>query len=284
MTSIEQSLYLHYKSLLPEFDFKNQTRKTTFSSLLDSYDAFLFDAFGTLHNRNGYVYPSAREWYRLLRENNKEIRLVTNSATLPSEVLSKNMEDMGLPIPTKDIFTSGSLLKEIRDKHQFDDCYYFGRSEGIPYVIREGIKISENPKSKTVVVASRDTSGEKFQRAKEILSSQGALLVVLNPDACAPELDGSRTEVSGIQAHRLFLETHCRIEIVGKPFLTPFAKTLKTLPRGSRAIMIGDTLGTDVMGALSAQIDACLILGRNTPEDSFEKDCGILGVRPTYIL
>ena len=50
------------------------------------------------------------------------------------------------------------------------------------------------------------------------------------------------------------------------------------------AIMIGDTLGTDVFGAKVAGFDSALVVGRNVPATELEADEAVLGVRPDYYL
>ena len=48
--------------------------------------------------------------------------------------------------------------------------------------------------------------------------------------------------------------------------------------------MIGDTLATDIGGAMNAGIDAAILLGRNQPEKEFQADSEFLQVQPKYIL
>ncbi len=48
--------------------------------------------------------------------------------------------------------------------------------------------------------------------------------------------------------------------------------------------MVGDTLGTDVLGARVAEFDSALVVGRNVPADELEADEDVLGVRPDWYL
>ena len=48
--------------------------------------------------------------------------------------------------------------------------------------------------------------------------------------------------------------------------------------------MIGDTLGTDVMGARYAGIDSALVVGRNEPAAELKADERALGIVPDYYL
>jgi ribonucleotide monophosphatase NagD (HAD superfamily) len=48
--------------------------------------------------------------------------------------------------------------------------------------------------------------------------------------------------------------------------------------------MVGDTLGTDVLGARIAGFDSALVVGRNVPADELEADEKALGIRPDWYL
>ena len=48
--------------------------------------------------------------------------------------------------------------------------------------------------------------------------------------------------------------------------------------------MVGDTLGTDVLGARVAGLDCALVVGRNVPAEELETDEKALGIRPDWYL
>jgi ribonucleotide monophosphatase NagD (HAD superfamily) len=79
-------------------------------------------------------------------------------------------------------------------------------------------------------------------------------------------------------------ESGCAAEYFGKPFPGIWQKVRATLPAGAKAVMIGDTLGTDVYGAYVAGFDSALVIGRNEPAAELDADEKLLGVRPTYYL
>ena len=79
-------------------------------------------------------------------------------------------------------------------------------------------------------------------------------------------------------------ETHCAVECNGKPFPEVFERALKSVPAKSRVVMVGDTLGTDIVGASKVGISSCLVMGRNMREESFKDDCQVLGFTPDYII
>ena len=109
-------------------------------------------------------------------------------------------------------------------------------------------------------------------------------MVVLNPDAWAPRVNTPREGVSGCYAHRLYKEAHPEAFYFGKPFKALYEKALASLPRKMKTVMIGDTLATDIGGAMHAGIDAALLIGRNQPASELADDEKFLKLRPTYYL
>ena len=155
---------------------------------------------------------------------------------------------------------------------------------GVNVLAECGIAAVENPVSPVVAISSSMATDEMYAQAVSILRRPGALLLVLNPDAWAPRIDGTRAPVSGELCERLRRETGCAAEYFGKPFPGIWQKVRATLPAGAKAVMIGDTLGTDVYGAYVAGFDSALVVGRNEPAAELDADEKMLGVRPTYYL
>ena len=272
--------------------------RVTLSKIMDKYDAFCFDGYGTLYNRGDFVYPGAMEWYRALRAAGKHLRLVTNAASNTDDYLAKDAAARGFDFTAEETISSGSLLADLtrgRPVGVFDfagfsglnrirEAYYIGRDTGVNVLAQAGIAAAENPVDPVVAVSSYTATDEMFNLSVEILRRPGALLLVLNPDAWAPRIDGTRSAVSGTLAERLRVASGCRTCYLGKPFPAIWEKVRASLPSSSRVLMIGDTIGTDVYGAKVAGFDSALVVGRNVPEESLVSDEAALGVRPDYYL
>ena len=260
--------------------------------IIDRYDAFCFDGYGTLYNRGDFVYPGAREWFDALRHAGKEIRLVTNAASNLDEALAREADARGFDFTTAETVSSGSLLKGWMSRlpavgspfQSGREVFYIGRATGVNVLAECGIAAVENPVSPVVAVSSSTATDEMYAQAVSILRRPGSLLLVLNPDAWAPRIDGTRAPVSGELCERLRRESGCAAEYFGKPFPGIWQKVKSTLPAGAKAIMIGDTLGTDVYGAYVAGFDSALVVGRNEPAAELDADEKLLGIRPTYYL
>ena len=280
-------------------------RAVRMQDLIDRYDAFCFDGYGTLYNRGSFVYPGAMEWFQSLRRAGKHVRLVTNAASDVDEVLARDADKRGFDFTTDETISSGSLLKglvaELRGRgHELREVYYIGRETGKNVLAESGIRAvsaEEFPAEPIVAISSAKDTPETYARAVEILKLPGAILLVLNSDAWAPKIPDEngvtvREPVSGALSERLRRDSACDANAgegcetyyLGKPFPAIWARVKASLPAGSRVLMIGDTLGTDVFGARVAGFDSALVVGRNVPADELEADEIALGIRPDYYL
>ena len=88
-------------------------RSVTLPEIIDRYDAFCFDGYGTLYNRGSFVYPGAMEWFQSLRRAGKHLRLVTNAASDVDEVLARDADKRGFDFSTEETISSGSLLHDL---------------------------------------------------------------------------------------------------------------------------------------------------------------------------
>lgn len=288
METLELEIYGRYRTLVEKSGaFSGRTcpdgepARVHLGDIIDRYDAFCFDGYGTLYNRGDFVYPGAKEWFSELRRMGKQIRLVTNAASNLDKALADEADARGFDFTVEETISSGSLLKPRDDLRE---VYYIGRATGVNVLARNGIAAVENPATPVVAVSSSTATDEMYAQAVSILRRPGALLLVLNPDAWAPRIDGTRAPVSGELCERLRRESGCAAEYFGKPFPDIWQKVRASLPAGAKAIMIGDTLGTDVYGAYVAGFDSALVVGRNEPAAELDADEKLLGVRPTYYL
>lgn len=299
MDALELDIYKRYRNVIdPGWNLGlssfeccgKEPRSVRLSDLLDKYDAFCFDGYGTLYNRGSFVYEGALEWFSMLRKAGKHLRLVTNAASNIESVLAAEADARGFDFTAGETISSGSLAATFFDEssrtgNAIRELYYIGRPSGVAVLESFGVSAVENPGSPVVAVSSATADESMFEHAVEILRRPGSILLVLNSDAWAPKIDGSRSPVSGALAERLRRESGCgNVHYFGKPFPAIFNKVKASLPAESRILMIGDTLGTDVMGARYAGIDSALVVGRNEPAAELKADERALGIVPDYYL
>jgi len=319
MEVFEREIYNRYQELLSlqavasvkPCASEREPQQVSFEELLDRYDAFCFDGYGTLYNRGDFVYPGAKEWFASLRAAGKQVRLITNAASDVDRVLAADAAKRGFDFSETETVSSGSLLKDLvndlragssaAEPLKLRELYYIGRETGKNVLAECGIAAVTPdgfPEEPVVAISSAKETDETYARAVEILRRPGAILLVLNSDAWAPKIDGSREPVSGALCERLRRDSMCEANggngcstyYLGKPFPAIWKKVGDSLPeslfggRKPRVIMIGDTLGTDVLGARIAGFDCALVVGRNEPAAELVADENALGIRPDYYL
>ena len=297
MNALEQSIYLRYKELIAEscaapLDLPQQNpRQVHLEDIMGWYDVFCFDGFGTLYNRGDFLYEGALDWYRKLRAAGKQLRLITNAASNVDSALAEDAAKRGFDFTAAETISSGSLLQKLLEKLRrnspataFSQAYYLGRPSGVNVLNACGVEAVENPREPIVAISSNVATEETFAHALEILKRPGANLFVLNSDAWAPNIDGTRSPVSGALSEQLRLAAGPATYYLGKPFPEIFTCIKESVPANSRILMIGDTLGTDVMGAAFAGMDSALVVGRNVPAADLDADEKALGIRPTWYL
>ena len=317
MTQFETEIYLRYRQIIESQGVGTSVlaggaspapQRVRMEDLLDRYDAFCFDGYGTLYNRGSFVYDGALDWYTMLRAAGKEMRLITNAASDVDSVLAADAGKRGFAFSEAETISSGSLLKDLcselryrgvnrRDVHE---VYYIGRETGKHVLENCGIKAvapAAEPVEPIVAISSAKDTPETYGQAVKILRRPGSMLLVLNSDAWAPKIpddDGVtvREPVSGALSERLRRDSMCEANggdgcetyYLGKPFPAIWEKVKLSLPEGSRVLMVGDTLGTDVLGARVAGFDCALVVGRNVPAEELETDEKALGIRPDWYL
>jgi ribonucleotide monophosphatase NagD (HAD superfamily) len=244
----------------------------------------------------------------MLRAAGKQMRLITNAASDVDSVLAADAGKRGFAFSEAETISSGSLLKdlcaELRsrsvNRRDIREVYYIGRETGKHVLEDCGIKAvapAAEPVEPIVAISSAKDTPETYEQAVKILKRPGAMLLVLNSDAWAPKIPGDdgvtiREPVSGALSERLRRDSMCEANggagcetfYLGKPFPAIWEKVKRSLPEGSRVLMVGDTLGTDVLGAKVAGFDSALVVGRNVPADELESDEVVLGVRPDWYL
>ena len=317
MERFETEIYLRYEELLRSqgfsWDGAVEPKLVRMEDLLDRYDAFCFDGYGTLYNRGSFVYEGAAEWYAMLRAAGKQLRLITNAASDVDAVLAADAAKRGFAFSEAETISSGSLLKglcvELRSRkigasfgarRDLREVYYIGRETGKHVLENCGIKAvapAAEPVEPIVAISSAKDTPETYEQAVKILKRPGAILLVLNSDAWAPKIPGDdgvtvREPVSGALSERLRRDSVCEANgmagcetyYLGKPFPAIWNKVKSTLAPDARVLMVGDTLGTDVLGARVAGFDSALVVGRNVPADELEEDEKALNIKPNWYL
>ncbi|WP_298437820.1 TIGR01459 family HAD-type hydrolase [uncultured Jannaschia sp.] len=262
------------------------------SEIADRYDVFLLDAFGVL-NIGETAIPGAVERVHDLRAAGKRVLIVSNAAGFPHARLMEKYDRLGFDFDSDDVITSRMALLSALDDAP-------ARHWGVmanPDLGRADIEaldlrfLDDDPADYDAVegfllIGSAVWTEDRQTLLERSLAANPRPVLVGNPDLAAPR-EGGPSREPGHWAHRLADATGIAPAFHGKPFADiydlAFAR-LGTHP-GRRAVMVGDSLHTDILGAQVAGVDSALITGHGIlREYDAEGAIAASGIRPDWIL
>ncbi|GAB3903045.1 HAD-IIA family hydrolase [Kibdelosporangium lantanae] len=235
--------------------------------LLDDYDALLLDLDGTVYRGNEAV-PGAAEAVQAARENGTAVRFVTNNASRSPEDVAEHLTDLGITTKPVEVNTSaqaaGTVLRE--RLRPGAEVLVVGTKALADIVQAAGLTpVREYADTVAGVVQGLDKDAGWRDLAEATLAIRhGALWVACNMDATLPT---ERGELPGNGAMVAVLRTATGQEpvVAGKP-ARPLMDEAITSADANRPLVVGDRLDTDIAGAVTAEVDALLVLsGVTTP-------------------
>jgi glycerol 3-phosphatase-2 len=250
--------------------------------LLDDYDALLLDLDGTVYRGNEAV-PGAAEAVQAARENGTAVRFVTNNASRSPEDVAEHLTDLGITTKPVEVNTSaqaaGTVLKE--RLRAGAEVLVVGTKALADIVQAAGLTpVREYADTVAGVVQGLDKDAGWRDFAEATLAIRhGALWVACNMDATLPT---ERGELPGNGAMVAVLRTATGQEpvVAGKP-ARPLMDEAITSADANRPLVVGDRLDTDIAGAVTAEVDALLVLsGVTTPADLLAAPAWL---RPRYV-
>lgn len=249
----------------------------TFSALIERHTAVLFDAYGVLVNAAGAL-PGADDAVEKLIARDQPFLVVTNDASRSPERASARFVKLGIPVRPEHVLSSGMLIAPALEEHGMrGKCVVvLGTGDSANYARQVGAMAVDpdlaDP-ADAVVVADEggfDTLGLMDETLSMILAAHAmgkrTLLLLANPDLVYPSGAGTFGFTAGSLAHmleralQLLLGVNApTFEVLGKPAPRHFETALELV--GTRdAVMLGDTLHTDIAGAHTVGIPSALVL------------------------
>jgi HAD superfamily hydrolase (TIGR01459 family) len=240
------------------------------------YDGVLIDAYGVLVDKTRAL-PGAVELLRRLDAAGRPWLVVTNSASRLPETLSAEFAALGIHIPPERMLTSGMLLAEHFQRFGLAGrrCVVLGPRESRVYTERAGgrvVALDENTDAEVLVVADQkdvrmpaDMDLVVSLMLRRLDAGRPLALLLCNPDLIYPVRPGRFGFTAGGLAAMLeavlrdrWPDRGPRFLRLGKPNRPIFDAACRRLGT-TRALMIGDQLGTDIAGAARCGLDSLLV-------------------------
>lgn len=281
------------------------------SDISDSYNAFIIDQWGVLHNGEK-TYDGVVDCLKELKNRKKYIIILSNSGKRAEEN-KQRLKTLGIgPSLYDEIVTSGETTWQGLS-HQDDGIFKglgencFLLSRGGDTSIVDGLEnirlVSEVEEADFMLISGSDAPKKTLvdyyepilrkairHRLKAICANPDSRILIGNNQAFGPGMIARRYEDFGGVVHYL-----------GKPHKPIFHHCIKILQDKEiypgQTVMVGDTMAHDIIGAASVNIDTCLV--KNGLHYGSFKGCSSLydvdralnilvlqhhNIRPTYLV
>jgi NagD protein len=226
---------------------------------------------GLLIDMDGVIYkedkllPEAAAFVQFLIETGTPFLFLTNNSAPTPEDLVIKLKHLGIPgLSARNFYTSAINTADfLRETHPGCTAFVLGES-GLSAALLEAKIPNDTIHPSYVIVGEGNPSSERIAKAHELIE-QGARLVATNPDNWCPFKGNQTRPGAGALASYLEASTGQRAYFLGKPNPYMFFRARRRLQSGTREVMmVGDTMETDIRGAIEIGMQACLVLSGST--------------------
>ena len=222
--------------------------------IADQASAFVFDAFGVL-NVGDTLIDGADRRLQDLRDMGNEIRILTNAASYDRQGAVEKFKKLGIMVHPDEIITSRDAALACLTAGSWGAIA--APEDKMSDVDFDVIKLSDNPADYDQVSGFLFLSSSGWTEARQSLLSASLRhhdrpILIANADLVAPRDNGFSLE-PGHFGHLLLDQGRKHVHFFGKPFPEVYDLVESTLHgiQPERIIMCGDTLHTDILGAIA---------------------------------
>jgi HAD superfamily hydrolase (TIGR01459 family) len=233
-------------------------------ALADRYDALLCDVWGVLHNGVA-AYPDAIDALRRFRAERGPVVLVTN-APRPAASIREQLRILAVPEDAYDsVVTSGDVTRAVIAERPGARLLHIGPTRDLPFYQGLDVRLVAEDAAELVsctgLVDDLTETPADYRDRLTRLARRDLVMVCANPDLVV-ERGGELVYCAGALA-RLYVELGGRAVLVGKPHAPIYAATRKLIADlgGSSVLAVGDSLLTDIRGALDNGLPALFVTG-----------------------
>jgi len=238
----------------------------SWQQLAEEFDVFFIDLWGVLIDGE-QCFPYAVEWLTFLKDRGKAVVLISNTPTI-GVLMCEELSSLGIsPAFYQAIVTSGDTTRYLLSADRGANktivgfrYYYIGEAQheqllqGLPYS-----RVNQPEEAEFILLTATDSAFQDPQDFQVFLERKVTMLCV-NPDLHTLSLLGEKRFCAGYLAQR-YEQLGGEVIYIGKPFRDIFALAHSHVNFTDKAgiIMVGDTLDTDIKGALDYGIKTALV-------------------------
>lgn len=237
--------------------------------LMDSYDGFIMDQWGVLHN-GVQAYDGVIDTLNHLKQRKKQVIILSNSAKRADDNVER-LKKLGIkPALYKEVVTAGDVtwqgLKEQKDapfKGLGEKCYLISRPDD--FALLDGLsvqRVHDIEDAQFILITGFDPANNKLEDMDPVFKRaviRRLPAICANPDMVT--VYGHERAIGPGAVAKRYHELGGMTHLIGKPHKTIFRHCLGlfdgVIP--SRILMIGDSMQHDVAGAMAVDIDTAFI-------------------------
>lgn len=231
---------------------------------------FLIDMDGVIY-RGSEVVAGADRFVRQLREKEIPFLFLTNNSRRTRRDVATKLQRMEIDAEERHIFTCAmATARFLAQQKPNGTAYVIGEGGLLHALHRNGYSIVDTDPDYVVVGEGRTLTFETIEAAVQMIA-RGAKLIATNLDPTCPTPQGIRPGCGAIVS-MLEAATGCKAFSVGKPSPVMMRAARKELGLATaETTMVGDTMGTDILGGVQMGYRTVLVLTGSTGEDDLRQ-------------
>ncbi len=286
--------YQEIRGRLPKLDLQGKFKLADgLSDLASNFDVFVFDSFGVLNVGDAPI-DGAAVCLEYLRKEGKQVFVLTNAATTPIKDLTSKYAKLGFEFSASEIISSRQVLAANLSAYPSHWTWAITLADhhlpgelGVPFELINLRKREWRSCDGFILMSSRTIDDAVFAAIRDELHRHARPVLIGNPDLASPWESAFNIE-PGEYAHRLTDQLGLEPIFFGKPYANAFDALFSRLPvefNRKRAVMIGDTLHTDILGGAAAGMSTILVTGHGVLKSLDITDCiKASGICPDYVI
>jgi NagD protein len=240
---------------------------------------FICDMDGVIYHGNRII-PHVKEFVEWLENSGKDFLFLTNSSERSPRELAQKLSRMGLHVGEEHFYTSALATASFLQSQCPGGSVYVIGEPGLSYALYEaGFSMNDVNPDYVVFGETRSLNYEKIEKAVKLIQN-GAKLIATNSDLTGPSEIGIVPACRALVAP-IEMTTGKQAYFVGKPNPLMMRHALKKLNcHRVDAVIIGDSMDTDIIAGIESELDTVLVLSGCTTL----KDIDNFPYRPKYVL
>lgn len=214
--------------------------------------------------RGSTLIPGASDFITRLRKHGIPFRFLTNNSQRARRDVALKLRRLGIEAHEGEVFTCAmATARFLASQKPGGTAYVIGEHGLAAALHRNGYTVVDDDADFVVVGEGRTLTFEMIERGVRLVE-KGARLIATNPDPNCPTDQGIRPGCGAIVA-MIERATGVQAFSVGKPSPIMMRAARKEMGlRTDDVIMVGDTMETDILGAVQMGYRSVLVLSGGT--------------------